>query len=76
MHEGGQSNYPDQVAHQAALAIEQLLTGRKETDLIIVLISGEVMIFFKSDDCYRPVNLVDHRTQQGELSSEVVCVSA
>jgi len=45
VYEGGQSNYPDQVAHQAALAIEQLLTGRKETDLIIVLVSGEVMIF-------------------------------
>ncbi|KAL8595219.1 hypothetical protein ACOMHN_043372 [Nucella lapillus] len=40
VYEGGKGQLPDSTAHRAALAIEALLSTRKDTDLIIMLISG------------------------------------
>nr|KAG5697070.1 hypothetical protein BaRGS_001986 [Batillaria attramentaria] len=40
IYEGGQKNLPDEVAHQAALDIQELVSNKKDTDLIIALISG------------------------------------
>jgi glycerate-2-kinase len=41
VYEGGQFSYPDQEAYNAAQQMIKLLSGRKATDLVIVLISGK-----------------------------------
>lgn len=38
--EGGKNNLPDEDSFKASRAIEELVRGRKNTDLIIVLVSG------------------------------------
>ncbi|KAK7102481.1 hypothetical protein V1264_020692 [Littorina saxatilis] len=40
VYEGGHSSLPEKAAHEAALAIEQLLLARQKQDLVIVLTSG------------------------------------
>jgi glycerate-2-kinase len=49
VYEGGQFSYPDQEAYNAAQQMIKLLSGRKATDLVIVLISGKCQYFMAKD---------------------------